>query len=116
MSNLKNSVHLTGFAGSDLVVTPFENNKKVARVSVAINEYYKNKSGEESKQTQWFNLVFWNAKADEAVKLIKKGAEIAVVGKLASQTYTTKEGLKRYTTEIVVNEMELIVKTEEVVV
>ncbi len=116
MSNLKNSVHLTGFAGSDLVVTPFENNKKVARVSVAINEYYKNKSGEESKQTQWFNLVFWNAKADEAVKLIKKGAEIAVVGKLASQTYTTKEGLKRYTTEIVVNEMELIVKTEEAAV
>ncbi len=116
MSNLKNSVYLTGFAGSDLVVTPFENNKKVARVSVAINEYYKNKSGEESKQTQWFNLVFWNAKADEAVKLIKKGAEIAVVGKLASQTYTTKEGLKRYTTEIVVNEMELIVKTEEAAV
>ncbi len=116
MSNLKNSVHLTGFAGSDLVVTPFENNKKVARVSVAINEYYKNKSGEESKQTQWFNLVFWNAKADEAVKLIKKGAEIAVVGKLASQTYTTKEGLKRYTTEIVVNEMTLIVKSEEAAV
>ncbi|SFH20489.1 single-stranded DNA-binding protein [Pedobacter insulae] len=111
MSNLKNSVHLTGFAGSDLVVTPFENNKKVARVSVAINEYYKNKNGEESKQTQWFNLVFWNGKADDAVKLIKKGSEIAIVGKLASQTYTSKEGLKRFITEIVVNEVELVVRT-----
>ncbi|HTM98068.1 MAG TPA: single-stranded DNA-binding protein [Pedobacter sp.] len=115
MSNLKNSVHLTGFAGSDLLVTPYENNKKVARVSVAINEYYRNKNGEESKQTQWFNLVFWNAKADEAVKVIKKGAEIAIVGKLASQTYTTKEGLKRYATEIVVNEVSLVTRTVEAV-
>lgn len=113
MSNLRNSVRLTGFAGSDLVVTPFENNKKVARVSVAINEYFKTKTGEESKQTQWFNLVFWNAKADEAVKLIKKGAEIAVEGKLASQIYTTKDGQKRYNTEIVVHNVKLAIKPAE---
>jgi single-strand DNA-binding protein len=115
MNNLKNSVHLTGFAGSDLVVTTFENNnKKVGKVSVAINEYYRNKNGEDSKQTQWFNLVFWNGKADEAERLIKKGCEVAVVGKLASQTYLTKEGEKRYTTEIVVSEVKLVVKTAEV--
>ncbi|MEJ5994437.1 single-stranded DNA-binding protein [Pedobacter sp. Du54] len=110
MNNLKNSVHLVGFAGSDLIVTPFESNKKVARVSVAINEYYKTKTGEDSKQTQWFNLVFWNAKADDAVKLIKKGAEIAIEGKLVSQVYTTKDGQKRYTTEIVVHDVQLVVK------
>lgn len=113
MSNLKNSVRLVGFAGSDLVITPFESNKKVARVSVAINEYFKTKTGEESKQTQWFNLAFWNAKADEAVKLIKKGSEISIEGKLVSQVYTTKDGQKRYTTEIVVNEVHLVVKPAE---
>ena len=110
MNNLRNSVRLVGFAGSDLIVTPLDNNRKVARVSVAINEYYKTKTGEESKQTQWFNLAFWNAKADEAVKLIKKGAEITVEGKLVSQIYTTKDGQKRYTTEIVVHEVQLVVK------
>lgn len=113
MNNLRNSVRLVGFAGSDLIVTPLDNNRKVARVSVAINEYYKTKTGEESKQTQWFNLAFWNAKADEAVKLIKKGSEIAVEGKLVSQIYTTKDGQKRYTTEIVVHDIQLVVKTAE---
>ena len=113
MNNLRNSVRLVGFAGSDLIVTPLDNNRKVARVSVAINEYYKTKTGEESKQTQWFNLAFWNAKADEAVKLIKKGSEIAVEGKLVSQIYTTKDGQKRYTTEIVVHDVQLVVKTAE---
>ena len=113
MNNLRNSVRLVGFAGSDLIVTPLDNNRKVARVSVAINEYYKTKTGEESKQTQWFNLAFWNAKADEAVKLIKKGSEIAIEGKLVSQIYTTKDGQKRYTTEIVVHDVQLVVKTAE---
>ena len=113
MNNLRNSVRLVGFAGSDLIVTPLDSNRKVARVSVAINEYYKTKTGEESKQTQWFNLAFWNAKADEAVKLIKKGSEIAVEGKLVSQIYTTKDGQKRYTTEIVVHDVQLVVKTAE---
>ena len=113
MNNLKNSVRLVGFAGSDLIVTPFDNNKKVARVSVAINEYYKTKTGEDSKQTQWFNLVFWNGKADDAVRLIKKGTEIAVEGKLASQVYTTKDGQKRYTTEIVVQDVQVVVRPAE---
>lgn len=113
MNNLRNSVRLVGFAGSDLNVTSFENNKKVARVSVAINEHYKTKTGEVSKQTQWFNLVFWNGKAEEAVKLIKKGAEVAVEGKLVSQIYTTKDGQKRYTTEVVVHDVQLVIKPAE---
>jgi len=113
MNNLRNSVRLVGFAGSDLNVTSFENNKKVARVSVAINEYYRTKTGEESKQTQWFNLVFWNKKVDDALRLIRKGAEIAVEGKLVSQIYTTKDGQKRYTTEIVVHDVQLVVKPDE---
>lgn len=112
MNNLRNSVRLVGFAGSDLIVTPFENDKKVARVSVAINEYFRTKTGEESRQTQWFNLVFWNAKADMAIALIKKGVEVAVEGKLVSQIYVTKDGQRRYTTEIVVQEIQLVAKTD----
>ncbi|RZK42433.1 MAG: single-stranded DNA-binding protein [Pedobacter sp.] len=115
MNNLRNSVRLVGFAGSDLVVTPLDNDKKVARVSVAINEYYKTKTGEESRQTQWFNLAFWNAKADDAVKVIRKGAEIAIEGKLVCHSYTAKDGQKRYITEIVAHDVQVVAKKTKVV-
>jgi len=107
MSNSRNSVHLVGFTGSDLSVIHFEGDRKVARVNVAINERYRTRTGEESRQTQWFSLVFWNAKADEALKLIRKGTAIAVDGKLVCQTYITKDGQKRYSTEIVVHDVRL---------
>ncbi|MCY1514102.1 Single-stranded DNA-binding protein [compost metagenome] len=107
MNKSRNSVRLVGFTGSDLSVNYFEDNRKVARVNVAINERYKTRNGEESRQTQWFSLVFWNAKADEALKIIKKGAEIEVEGKLVCQTYVTKDGQKRYSTEIIVQRIHL---------
>lgn len=116
MNNLKNNVRLAGYAGNDLIVTLLENNKKVGRVSIAINEYYKSKAGEDNKQTQWFNLVFWNEKADAAAKLIKKGTEIAIEGRLVSQIYLSKEGQKRYTMEVVVNQLNLVLKPELVAV
>lgn len=114
MNNLRNNVRLVGHAGSDLMITPLENDKKIGRVSIAINDYSKSKSGEDSRPAQWFNLIFWNAKADVASSLIKKGMEIAVEGKLSSQFYVAKDGQKRYTTEIVVNEFELVQKPAEV--
>lgn len=110
---MRNSVRLVGYAGSDLLVTTFDDNRIVARVNVAINESYRSKTGEESRQTQWFNLVFWNGKAEEALKLIKKGVEIAVEGKLVSQTYINKDGQKRYTTEVMVHHVQLAARQTE---
>lgn len=52
MSSSKNSVQLMGFAGSDVSLTKFDDQVQIARVSLAVNEYYKTKSGEEGKQTQ----------------------------------------------------------------
>jgi len=107
MNNLRNSVHLEGYTGSDLTVIHFEGDRKVARVNVAVHEHYRTRTGEDSRQTQWFNLVFWNAKADEALKVIRKGTAIAIDGKLVSQSYLTKDGQKRYSTEIVVQNLQL---------
>lgn len=113
MENVKNSVRLTGLAGSDPVVVNFANEKRMARVSIAVNEFYKNNSGEPVNQTQWFNLIFWNKKVELVEKVVKKGIRFSIEGKLSTQTYTDKKGEQRYTTEIVVNTVELVNKEEE---
>ncbi len=105
MENLTNKVVLTGCAGNDVVVKNLSANQKVARVSIAVNEHYKNAAGEEVKKTNWFDLTFWNAKADQAMEQIKKGTLLTIEGKLQSGSYEAKDGTKRYTTDIVVNAM-----------
>ncbi|MBS1528180.1 MAG: single-stranded DNA-binding protein [Bacteroidetes bacterium] len=104
MSRLRNSVRLVGNLGMDPDVRSFENNRKLAKLSLATNETYKNDKGERVTDTQWHNLVIWGAQAALAEELLKKGDEVAVEGKLASRSYTDKDGNKRFTTEVVVNE------------
>ncbi|WP_316841534.1 single-stranded DNA-binding protein [Pedobacter gandavensis] len=112
MKSFKNSVCLTGLAGADPIVINFAGEKKVARVSLAINEFYKNQSGEAVCQTQWFNLVFWNKKAELAELLIKKGIALSIEGSLKVQSYTDKLGEQRSSTEIFVNHLELVLQTD----
>src|SRR5690606_20494830 len=83
----QNIVRLTGCAGNAPVVSNFSNNKKVARLSMAVNESYRTLAGEEVKKTQWFNLVFWGAKVEAAEQLIKKGTRFSIVGKLQNNVY-----------------------------
>ncbi|MCZ4244630.1 single-stranded DNA-binding protein [Pedobacter punctiformis] len=105
MGSATNKVVLSGFAGADAEVKKLSGNLKLARVNLAVNESYKNSSGEEVKKTQWFTLIFWNAKADLAETQIKKGTNITVEGRLQCGSYSAKDGSKRLTTEIVVNEI-----------
>ncbi|MDF2431243.1 MAG: single-strand DNA-binding protein [Mucilaginibacter sp.] len=104
MNTLKNSVRLVGNLGMDPEVKSFDNNKKLARLSLATNESYKNDKGEKVTETQWHNLVLWDVQAKLAGDYLKKGDEVAIEGKLANRNYTDKDGIKRYSCEIVVNE------------
>lgn len=112
MENLSNKVVLSGFAGSDTELKTVGNNQKLARVNVAVNEYYKNYAGEEVKNTQWFTLTFWGAKAELAAEQIKKGTRFSIEGRLNNNSYETKEGTKRYATEIVVSDFLVATKAE----
>jgi len=105
MSTLKNSVRLVGNLGTNPEVKSFDQNKKMARLSLATNETYNNQKGEKITETQWHNLVLWGKQAEIAESYLKKGDEISIEGKLASRNYTDKEGIKRYVTEVVVNEL-----------
>lgn len=105
MTNLRNSVRLIGFLGNAPEVKEFSNNKKLAKISLATHDSYKNEKGEWVEATQWHHLVLWNKQADVAIKYLIKGSEIAIEGKLVTNSYTDKDGVKKQFTEIIVNEL-----------
>lgn len=108
MSTLKNSVRLQGHLGADAEIKTTANGKKLAKFSLATNAHYTNAQGEKVKETQWHNLIVWGKQADFASKYLLKGKEIAVSGKLTNNQFTDKDGNKRYSTEVVVDEILLL--------
>jgi len=105
MRNMKNKVQLIGHLGVNPEVKELNGGKKLARISLATNEVYKNSVGEKIKETQWHNVIAWNKNAEIVEKYLKKGSEVAVEGKLLNRVYNDKEGNKKYITEVVVNEL-----------
>lgn len=108
MNSLKNCVRLTGFLGSDPELKTVNNDRNLARVSIATNERYLNNQGEWTTDTQWHNLVFWGKQAVFVEKSLTKGSEIAIEGKLVSRQYVDRDGITRYVTEINVKEILLL--------
>lgn len=105
MNALRNRVQLIGNLGNDPEVITLESGKKLAKFSIATNETYKNSNGEKVTDTQWHNVIAWNKTAEIIEKYVTKGNEIMVDGKLTSRSYETKEGEKKYITEVVCNEL-----------
>ena len=108
MYALKNKVQLIGNLGNAPEVRTTETGKKLVKFTIATNETYRNASGEKVKETQWHNLIAWGNIADIAEKYLLKGTEVAIEGKLIHRNYTDKEGVKKFITEIQVNELLLL--------
>jgi len=108
MYTLKNKVQLIGNLGNAPEVRITENEKKLVRFSIATNESYRNAAGEKVTETQWHQLIVWGKLADIAEKYLLKGSEVAIEGRLINRNYTDKEGVKKYITEIQVNELLLM--------
>lgn len=102
---MRNKVTLIGNLGQTPEVKELTGGKKVAKFSLATNESYRNKAGEKVTDTQWHNLIAWGKTAEIVEKYVKKGSEIAIEGKLLNRNYTDKDGVKRFVTEIQVNEL-----------
>lgn len=113
MNALRNRVQLIGNLGATPELRTFDSDKKMTRVTLATNEVYYNAKGEKVEDTQWHQLVMWGKTAEIAAKYLKKGQEIVVEGKLATRSWETKEGEKRYSTEVVVNELVMLGKKEK---
>ena len=107
---MKNSVQLVGNVGQDPEIKNLEGGKKVANFSIATNESYKNDKGEKVDQTEWHRVSAWGKTAEIIEKYVSKGKEIAIEGKLTHRSYDDKDGVKRYITEVVANEVLLLGK------
>lgn len=110
MSTLRNQVHLIGHVGQDPEIKSFDGNKKLAHLTIATNEVYKNDQGEKVEETQWHRVSAWGKTAEIIEKFVTKGKEIAIEGKLTHRSYDDKNGDKKYITEIVASEILLLGK------
>ncbi len=95
-----NKVILVGNLGNDPEIMTLESGIKMARLSVATNEVYRDKDGERQEKTEWHRVVLWRNKAELAEKYLSKGRQVYVEGRLRTRQYQDKEGNQRYTTEI----------------
>jgi len=113
MYALKNKVQLIGNLGFNPEIKILQGGKKMARFSLATNETYRNAAGEKIKETQWHTIVGWGKIADIVEKLLKKGNEVALEGKLMNRSYTDKDGNKKYISEVVISEVLLLDKMDK---
>lgn len=110
MNAMKNKVQLIGNVGNDPEIKNFDGGKKVANLTIATNDSYKNDKGEKVEQTEWHKVVAWGKTADIIEKYVSKGIQIAIEGKLTHRSYDDKNGEKRYITEVVANDVLLLGK------
>lgn len=110
MNTLRNKVQLIGRLGQDPEVITFKDGGKMARFSLATDDSYKDKNGNKVERTDWHNVVVRNGLVKVVENYVSKGKEIAIEGKLTTRSYETKEGEKRYVTEIIANELLMLSK------
>jgi len=105
MNSLKNRVQLIGHLGMNPEIKTLESGTKLAKFSMATNDYYKNAKGEKVEETEWHNIIAWNKTAELAEMFLEKGKEVAIEGKLTTRSWDDEKGNKRYITEVVCNEI-----------
>ena len=103
-----NKVILVGNVGNDPEVRYMPNGNAVANVSIATSESWKDKgTGEQQERTEWHRVVFFNRLGEIVEQYVKKGSKLYVEGRLQTRSWD-QDGVKRYSTEIVANEMQML--------
>lgn len=103
-----NSVNLIGAVGNDPEVRTLQGGAKVASFRLATTERYKDRDGNQKEQTEWHSITVWNGKADFVEKYVKKGNNLFISGKLSTRQWTDQSGNKRYTTEVVADNIQML--------
>lgn len=107
-----NKVILVGNLGGDPEIRTLENGTKVAQLSIATTESYKDRDGNWQDQTEWHRIVAWRHLAERAENYLKKGSKVYVEGKLRTRSWTNKENQTQYTTEIIIDKLLMLDKRE----
>ena len=109
-----NKVILVGNVGADPEVRALEGGVKVARIRLATTERIYNRQTQETKEhTEWHNITLWRNLADVVDRYVRKGSQLYIEGSLRTREWTDKDGNRRFTTEIVANDMKMLGRRNE---
>ena len=109
-----NKVTLIGNVGVDPEVRTTESGVKVARVRLATTErMYNRQTNESTEHTEWHTITLWRSLADVVDRFVHKGSQIYIEGRLRTREWTDKDGIKRYTTEIMADDMKLLGRRQD---
>lgn len=103
-----NKVILVGNLGRDPEIRYMPSGEPVANITIATSSRYKNKSGEMVEETEWHRVSFFGKLAEIAGQYLKKGRSVYVEGRLKTRKYTDKDGIEKYATDIIANEMQML--------
>lgn len=104
-----NKVIIIGFCGRDPEIRYMPNGDQLTNISVATTESWTDKStGEKKELTEWHRITFYRKLAEIAGQYLKKGAQVYVEGRLKTRKYTDKNGIERYQTEIIADQMQML--------
>jgi single-strand DNA-binding protein len=105
-----NKVTLIGNLGKDPDLQTLEGNVIVAKLSLATTERFRDKAGKIHNQTEWHNVVLWRSLAELAQQYLTKGSLVFIEGKLKTRQYEDKQGITRYVTEIIAEQLIMLDK------
>ena len=103
-----NKVILVGNLGKDPELRYTPSGTAVVTFSLATTERYKDRDGNKQTKTEWHNIVAWRQLAEICGKYLHKGKQIYIEGKIQNRSYDDRDGNKRYISEVVVNEMQML--------
>jgi single-strand DNA-binding protein len=103
-----NKVILIGRLGKDPEMRFTPSGKAVTNFTLATNENWTDQSGEKQERTEWHRIVTWGKLAENCAKLLAKGKQVYVEGRIQTRSWDDKDGNKRYTTEVVANTMQML--------
>ena len=103
-----NKVILVGNLGKDPELRYTSSGTAVATFSLATSERYKDKNGDQQEKTEWHNVVAWRNLAEICGKYLHKGKQVYIEGRIQTRSYDDRDGNKRYMTEIVADQMQML--------
>lgn len=103
-----NKVILVGNLGRDPEIRYMPSGEPVANVTIATSSKYKSKTGEMVEETEWHKVTFFGKLAEIVGQYLKKGKPVYVEGRIKTRKYTDKDGIEKYATDIIANEMQML--------
>ncbi len=103
-----NKIMLIGNLGKDPEMNYTPSGMAVTKFPLAVSRYKKSNTGERQEETDWFNIVAWDKRAETCNTYLHKGSKVYIEGRLTQRKYTDKNGIERWMVEVIANDMEML--------